>query len=109
LEGGFPGDSVIQKQLKEGVVRKRVGLNILSGPPARHDNSLYIDEATAVGKTTSGTFSPSLGKAVAIGYVSSENAVSGTPLMVDVRGKRNPVVVTKMPFVKSNYYRPGTK
>lgn len=107
-EGDFPGASVILRQLAEGVQRKRVGMTILSGPPARHDNPLFVPESPGtnpVGKTTSGTFSPSLGRAVAIGYVSTDHASPGVNLMVEVRSKVNPVVVTKMPFVKANYYR----
>ena len=107
VEGGFPGAAIIMGQIKDGVPRKRVGLSVLNGPPARHDNvlSLVSDPATSVGKTTSGTFSPTLGKAVAMGYVTTAHSTAGTELLVEVRSKVNPVIVTKMPFVKANYYR----
>ena len=107
VEGGFPGAAIIMGQIKDGVPRKRVGLRVLNGPPARHDNvlSLVSDPATSVGKTTSGTFSPTLGKAVAMGYVTTAHSTAGTELLVEVRSKVNPVIVTKMPFVKANYYR----
>lgn len=105
--GGFPGSDVIMRQLASGVDRKRVGISILSGPPARHDNKLYVsrDSTEQIGVTTSGTFSPTLGKAIAIGYVQTSHAAVGTELFVDVRGKVNPGVITKLPFVKSNYFR----
>jgi aminomethyltransferase len=105
--GGFPGDKIILDQIKNGARRKRVGLVVQNGPPARHDNNIFdsINSQSVIGITTSGTFSPSLGKAVAMGYVHSEHSAIGTNLVVEVRGKRNPVNVTKMPFVKANYYR----
>jgi aminomethyltransferase len=107
LEGGFPGADRILSQIKSGVTRKRVGLTVLNGPPARHGSKICASasNALAVGEVTSGTFSPSIGKPVAIGYVSSDSSAIGTELVVDVRGKLNPVVVTKLPFVRANYYR----
>lgn len=105
--GGFPGADIIMEQIKTGVARKRVGLSILSGPPARHDNNIYLptDEHNSIGVTTSGTFSPTLGKAVAIAYVQTQHASVETQVMVEVRNKRNPATITKFPFVKSNYFR----
>ena len=106
-EGGFPGATKILEQIRCGVSRKRTGFTVLSGAPARHDN-LIFESATgseAIGKITSGTFSPTLGKPLAMGYISSGQSGLGTQLVVDVRGKLNPIVVSKMPFLKSNYYR----
>lgn len=103
----FPGSDVILNQLKNGVSRKRVGITVLDGPPARSSNPIYAlsNPSTTVGVTTSGTFSPSLGKSVAIGYVELPHATVGTDLLVEVRGKTNPVVVSKLPFIKPNYFR----
>ncbi len=104
---GFPGFKRILEQLSNGVNRKRVGFTILNGPPARHGNLVHrpSDMDRPIGEVTSGTFSPSLAKSVAMGYVPIQHARSGTELLVNVRGKLNPVVVTKMPFVQSNYYK----
>lgn len=103
----FPGAHVILDQMRNGVGKKRVGLTLLGGPPARHDNKLFVesDPSYQVGLTTSGTYSPSLGKSIALGYVDATNAAAGSPILVEVRGKVYPAIVTKMPFVKSNYYR----
>jgi aminomethyltransferase len=103
----FPGASKIIEQIASGVTKKRVGLTIMDGPPARHGNKLFSPANTAVsiGETTSGTFSPSLGKSIAMAYVPPDFAKVGTELFVEVRGKVNQVIVTKMPFVPSNYYR----
>ena len=60
-----------------------------------------------VGEITSGAFSPCLKKNIAMGYVKKPHDKSGTKLKVVVRGKQNDAEVTKMPFVKTTYYRPS--
>ena len=105
-QGGFPGASIIQKQLKEGVARKRVGLAILSGAPAREEAVVQDLEGNKVGVITSGTHSPVLKRAVSMGYVDSKHAALGTKLKVVVRGKLGDAEVTKMPFVPTKYYKP---
>lgn len=56
------------------------------------------------GAVTSGCPSPCLKKNVAMGYVPYEYSRPGTPLLVEVRRKQQPAVVSKMPFVPTNYY-----
>lgn len=63
------------------------------------DGSLHL------GTVTSGIPSPSLGKNIAMGYVTSGHHKKGTELAVDVRGKLRRAVVTPMPFVQTRYYR----
>lgn len=104
-EGGFLGADVIQKQIKEGVTRKRVGLTIGKGAPAREDAEILSLDGESIGIVTSGTFSPTLKKPISMGYVKAEFAKSGTKVQVKVRGKVNDAEITKMPFVPSNYYR----
>lgn len=92
-------------ELKNGPSRKRVGLQILKGAPAR-DNTPVLDETgRQVGYVTSGTLSPSLGKPIAMAYVESAVSANGTKLRVDVRGRVNEAEVCALPFVPSNYYR----
>jgi len=106
-EGGFPGHTHIANQLRNGVDKKRVGLLVHNGPPARHDNRISLpgNDNGLVGYTTSGTFSPALGKAIAMGYVQTPHNVPGTYLCVSIREKVYPVSVGKMPFIKANYFR----
>lgn len=66
---------------------------------------LYDDADRHVGQVTSGSFGPTLGKPVAMAYVDVEWAGLETTLYADVRGKRLPMRVTRMPFVPANYYR----
>ena len=58
-----------------------------------------------IGEVTSGAYSPTLGKNVAMGYVPRKYTKAGTEFLVEVRGKRNPATVTKMPFVDTTYFK----
>lgn len=100
----FLGGSVLEKQLAEGPSRRRVGF-ISSGPPARQHSELQNAEGEVVGEITSGAFSPCLKKNIAMGYVKKGLGKAGTELKVVVRGKTHDAVVTKMPFVPTQYYK----
>ena len=58
-----------------------------------------------VGIVTSGSFGPSVGGPVAMGYVDAEHHETGTRLWGEVRGKRLPLTVAKLPFVAANFKR----
>jgi len=58
-----------------------------------------------VGVVTSGGFSPSLERPIAMAYVSSEVSSDGTPLEIEMRGKRLPATIAPMPFVPHRYFR----
>jgi len=58
-----------------------------------------------IGRVTSGTVGPSVGKPVALAYVPSALAAVGTPLDADVRGKRQPMQVQALPFTPHRYFR----
>mmetsp|Transcript_61437 Transcript_61437/g.139077 ORF Transcript_61437/g.139077 Transcript_61437/m.139077 type:complete len:205 (+) Transcript_61437:184-798(+) len=83
--------------------RKRVGLAGMKAP-AREGAEIFVDDEK-VGVVTSGTFSPTLKKPIAMGYVSSDLSKEGTEVSIKVRNKMQPAVVTKMPFVETGYYR----
>ncbi|XP_012791274.2 aminomethyltransferase, mitochondrial-like [Sorex araneus] len=99
----FPGARVIVPQLKGKVQRKRVGLTC-EGAPMRAHSPILSTDSTVIGAVTSGCPSPCLKKDVAMGYVSSEYSRPGTQLLVEVRRKQQMAVVSKMPFVPTNYY-----
>uniref|UniRef100_A0A8C6E0Q4 Aminomethyltransferase, mitochondrial n=1 Tax=Moschus moschiferus TaxID=68415 RepID=A0A8C6E0Q4_MOSMO len=99
----FPGASVIVPQLKSKAQRRRVGLTC-DGAPVRAQSPILSPEGTVIGAVTSGCPSPCLKKNVAMGYVPYEYSRPGTPLLVEVRRKQQPAVVSKMPFVPTNYY-----
>jgi aminomethyltransferase len=104
--GGFLGDEVILKQLKQGAVRRRVGF-ILQGAPARgHENILSAEDGRIIGQVTSGVYSPCLGKPIGMGYVEKNFAKAGTRIQVEVRQKKVAGEVVKMPFVPNHFYKP---
>jgi len=112
--GGFNGDATILRQLKPakeggGVKRRRVGLRIEHGPPAREGASISIGQddtdSEEVGRVTSGCPSPTLGENIAMGYVESGHHKAGTKFTVAVRGKSRFTEVVKMPFVPSKYWK----
>lgn len=76
-----------------------------SGPPARQ-GALIFDESGSkeLGTVTSGCPAPSLGKNIAMGYVPTEFSKVDNNLKLKIRDKLYEAVVTKMPFVKANYY-----
>ncbi len=104
-DGGFPGAARIQRELREGTVRKRVGI-LPEGPaPAREGTLIHASGGEEIGIITSGGFGPSFGGPVAMGYVLSEHAAIGTKLDLMVRGKARPATIAAMPFVPANFYR----
>ena len=105
--GGYPGADVVQAAFDDGVGRKRVGLAPEGRAPMRDGTPLF-DAATGgtqVGEVTSGSFGPTVGGPVAMGYVSEAQAGIDTMLWGEVRGKRLPVTVAKLPFVAANFKR----
>ncbi|MEM7775279.1 MAG: glycine cleavage system aminomethyltransferase GcvT [Pseudomonadota bacterium] len=105
--GGFPGAERILSQLANGVDKVRVGLIGEGRAPIRAGTDLFADEdaQASIGSVTSGSFGPSVEKPVAMAYVPPEQAVVGTRVFADVRGKRLPAIVSAMPFVQPNYVR----
>jgi len=101
----FLGASHVLAQLSKDTPpkRKRVGF-VVNGAPAREGAKIFSD-GKEVGVITSGTFSPTLNKPIAIGYVPTALSTNGTKLFAQVRGKDVPIVVEKMPFVPAKYFK----
>jgi len=104
-EGGFPGDAVIQRQLRDGTARRRVGIRPDGRAPVREGAVLLNGADSEIGAVTSGGFGPSVGAPIAMGYVDTADAASGTPVNAMVRGKPLAAHVADMPFVEHRYYR----
>ena len=87
---------------------RRVGIVVEKGSPAREGSLIYAggagDKSEPIGKVTSGIPSPSLKQNIAMGYVKFGHHKAGTELDIKVRGIRK-AQVTRMPFVRNNYYR----
>ncbi len=104
-EGGFAGAMRILAELENGAPQKRVGLAVEGRQPVREGALILDDEGNEVGKITSGGFSPSLQRPIAMGYVASHLAAEGSDLKLEQRGKIFAAKVTPMPFVPHNYHR----
>ena len=100
----FPGATRILSELGGVLDRVRVGL-FVDGAPAREGAEILDKYGAAIGRVTSGGFSPSLNRAIALGFVPPDKAAAGTPLQVLVRGRTQPAEVTTTPFVPHRYVR----
>jgi len=96
----FLGKDVLMKVRENGLKRKLVPLISDEKAFPRHGYDLSV-EGVVVGKITSGTVSPMLEKAIALGYVESEFAKEGNKINFIIRGREIPAVITKLPFVKN--------
>jgi aminomethyltransferase len=103
--GGYPGAAVIDSQLAQGAVRKRVGLIGLERAPVREGAALIDAQGHPVGRVTSGTVGPTVNQPIAMGYVAANHAVPGGELFAEVRGRRLPMRVAPMPFAPHRYRR----
>jgi glycine cleavage system aminomethyltransferase T len=82
-----------------------ISLCLFAGPPARSHDKIYDTSGKQVGEVTSGVFGPTVKGPVSMGYVDKALSKAGTELQVDIRGKKRPIVVAKMPFTAPGYYR----
>jgi len=94
----FTAKKILQKQKEFGVDRKLVGFEMLEKGIARHDYEIKDFTGNTVGKVTSGTQSPSLCKAIGMGYVTNINATIGRTIYIKVRNTLLQAKVVKMPF-----------
>lgn len=96
----FIGRPILEQQKAAGVTKRLVGLEMLSKSIARH-GYLVVANGKKVGEVTSGTMSPTLGKAIALAYVPTELSQVGQKLEIEIRGKNYPAMVVKKPFYRS--------
>lgn len=96
----FIGKEILEAQKSTGVERRLVGLEMAGRYIARHGYPV-IFEGQTVGEVTSGTLSPTLGKAIALAYVSRPFSKVGQKLAVEIRGKTHAATVVKKPFYRS--------
>ena len=95
----FTNRAYFEKQKEDGVTQKLIGFEMLEKGIARHDYLIKDFEGNFIGKVTSGTQSPSLGKAVGLGYVDSSDAAIDSEIFISVRNTLLRAKVVKVPFV----------
>lgn len=96
----FTNSAALQQQKAEGVSRKLVGIEMIDRGIPRHDYPIVDAEGNVIGRVTSGTQSPSLQKAVGMGYVNTEFAKEGTEIYISIRDTKVKAIVAKPPFYK---------
>jgi glycine cleavage system T protein (aminomethyltransferase) len=106
-DGGFAGADRILAELVNGPPQLRVGFDIEGRQPVREGALVLDHEGNEVGRITSGGFSPSLQRPIAMGYVATPLAEVGTALKLEQRGKLFEARVAAMPFVPHRYHRKG--
>ena len=95
----FIGREALLKQKQEGVKRRLVGLELLGPGIARSGYELFKG-GQSIGRVSSGTKSPSLGKSIALAYVVSAQAQLGNEIEVEIRGRRVQAKIVSLPFYR---------
>lgn len=96
----FTNRTNIEDQKVKGVNQKLVGFEMIDRGIPRHDYQIADAAGNIIGKVTSGTQSPSLNKAIGMGYVKTEYAKADTDIFVLIRDKAIKARVCKIPFLK---------
>jgi aminomethyltransferase len=94
----FTNSEKLQEQKNVGITRKLVGIEMIERGIPRHDYEITDAEGNVIGKVTSGTQSPSLQKAIGMGYVKTEFAKEGTEIYIKIRDNKIKAKVAKPPF-----------
>ena len=98
--GGFMGFDKIDSQIKLGTKRLRVGIAPEDRIIAREKTKIYNIDNEIIGEITSGTFGPSVQKPITLGYVQTKYSDLDTKVLLEVRGKKYPAKICKLPFYK---------
>ncbi|HJQ18187.1 MAG TPA: glycine cleavage system aminomethyltransferase GcvT [Allosphingosinicella sp.] len=104
-EGGFPGFDRIRRELEQGPNVRRVGLSIAGRQPVREGAAVIDAQGAAIGKVTSGGYSPTLQAVIAMAYIPLAWAAIGTPITLSQRGRTFDARVVPLPFVSHRYHR----
>ena len=99
MPADFIGRAALERQTAEGVSKRLAGLKLGGRAIARHGYPV-LQGGSVVGEVTSGTWSPTLGEAIALAYVPAALAKPGTELAVEIRGQAQPAMVVKRPFYR---------
>ncbi|RSC92974.1 glycine cleavage system aminomethyltransferase GcvT [Tenacibaculum singaporense] len=96
----FVNAEALKAQKEAGVTRKLVAFELTERGVPRHDYGIVDADGNNIGRVTSGTMSPSLGKGIGLGYVTIENSKVDSDIFIQVRKKQIPAKVVKLPFYK---------
>lgn len=97
----FVNSEQLAEQKQQGVERKLIGFEMAERGIPRHDYEITDAEGNTIGKVTSGTQSPSLQKAIGMGYVKTPFSAPGTEIFIKIRNALVKASVVKPPFYKA--------
>jgi aminomethyltransferase len=97
----FNNSAALLEQKQNGVSQKLVGFEMIERGIPRHDYVIVDVDGNEIGKVTSGTQSPSLQKAIGMGYVKTDLAKEGAEIFIKIRDKQVKAKVVKFPFYKN--------
>ncbi|HSV71359.1 MAG TPA: glycine cleavage system aminomethyltransferase GcvT [Methylibium sp.] len=103
--GGYPGAAAIDAQLVHGPSSKRVGLVGLERVPVREGAEIVDAHGRKLGHVTSGTLAPTVNQPIAMACLPANHTAARAEVYAVVRGKRQPMRVTPLPFVPRRYVR----
>ena len=98
----FLGRDALLRISEQSPQERRIGLELDGRRIAREETAILDETGNRIGSVTSGTFSPTLQKSIAMGYVPAENSAVGTRLLIDFRGKTVTAHVVELPFYRRN-------
>ncbi|TCD03538.1 glycine cleavage system aminomethyltransferase GcvT [Pedobacter psychroterrae] len=96
----FTNSEALLEQKEQGVKKKLIGFEMIDRGIPRHDYEITDSEGRNIGKVTSGTQSPSLQKAIGMGYIEKGMDKEGTEIFINIRNNKIRAKVVKFPFFK---------
>ncbi|MVN92175.1 glycine cleavage system aminomethyltransferase GcvT [Mucilaginibacter aquatilis] len=96
----FTNSEALQQQKQQGINKKLVGFEMTERGIPRHDYEIVDAEGNSIGRVTSGTQSPSLQKAIGLGYIDQSLAKEGSEVYIKIRDNKVKAKVVKLPFIK---------
>ena len=96
----FTDKAYLQAQKEKGLTKKLVGFEMIERGIPRHGYPIIDAAGNNIGVVTSGTQSPTLNKAIGMGYVKTDLTKADTEIFIQIRDKNIKAVVTKIPFLK---------
>ncbi len=97
----FINSEALKREKENGPKQKLIAFELTEKGIPRHDYEIVNAEGTKIGKVTSGTMSPSMGKAIGLGYVKTENSNLGDEIFIQIRKNAVPAQIVKLPFYKA--------
>jgi len=102
LDTEFPSVDFLRKQREEGVSKGLVAFELIDRGIPRKDYQIFSKDGACIGRVTSGTMSPTLGKAIGMGYVEKKHTSVDSEIYISIRDKKIKAKLVKLPFVSSN-------